>query len=84
MTARLLGGVLVGGQSRRMGRPKQLIEIGVTTMIEHVVAALGEEVDEILLLGAGPVPLVLESLSRVADAEECRGPMAGRWSPATW
>ena len=77
MTARLLGGVLVGGQSRRMGRPKQLIEIGGTTMIEHVVAALIEEVDEILLLGAGPVPLVLESLSRVADAEECRGPMAG-------
>jgi len=77
VTARLLGGVLVGGQSRRMGRPKQLIEIGGTTMIEHVVAALGEEVEEILLLGAGPVPVVLEGLSRVADAEECRGPMAG-------
>lgn len=77
MTARLLGGVLVGGQSRRMGRPKQLIEIGGTTMIEHVVAALDEEVEEILLLGAGRVPEALEGLSRIADAKGFGGPMAG-------
>jgi molybdopterin-guanine dinucleotide biosynthesis protein A len=77
MTGPLLGGVLVGGQSRRMGRPKQLVEIGDTTMIEHVVAALGGEVDQVTLLGAGPVPVALEGLSRVADAEDCRGPMAG-------
>lgn len=77
MTAPLLGGVLVGGQSRRMGRPKQLVEIGEITMIEHVVAALSEEVNEVVLLGDGPVPAALEGLARVADADGCRGPMAG-------
>ena len=60
-----------------MGQPKQLIEIGDITMIEHVVRALSEEVDEVVLLGAGPIPVALESLLRVADAEDCRGPMAG-------
>ena len=73
----LLGGVLVGGQSRRMGRPKQLVEIGETTMIEHVVAALHRGMDEVLLLGAGQVPASLEALKRVNDADGCRGPMAG-------
>lgn len=77
MTRPILGGVLVGGQSRRMGRPKQLLEIGGGTMVEHVVRALSGEVDEIVLLGGGPIPAGLASLSIVADADDCRGPMAG-------
>jgi molybdopterin-guanine dinucleotide biosynthesis protein A len=73
-----------------MGRPKQLVEIGNVTMIENVVHALENEVDEIVLLGAGPAPSTLDGLARVADAEGCRGPMAGilgalRWRPdACW
>ena len=77
MTVQLLGGVLVGGQSRRMGRPKQLVELGDLTMIEHIVGALSGEVDEIVLLGDGPVPASLDGFVRVADAEGCLGPMAG-------
>ena len=77
MTHPILGGVLVGGLSRRMGRPKQLVQVGDATMIEHVVRALSGEVDNVVLLGKGPIPATLETLSRVADAENCRGPMAG-------
>lgn len=77
MTVQLLGGVLIGGQSRRMGRPKQLVEIGNLTMIEQIVRALFAGVDEIALLGDGPVPASLDGLARVADADGCRGPMAG-------
>lgn len=77
MTAPLIGGVLVGGQSRRMGRPKQLVEVGESTMVERVVDSLSGAVDEIVLLGGGPVPASLEGLSRAADAGDCRGPMAG-------
>jgi len=73
----ILGGVLVGGLSRRMGRPKQLIEVGDGTMIEHVVCILSGEVHEVVLLGGGPVPATLEGLPRVADADDCQGPMAG-------
>jgi molybdopterin-guanine dinucleotide biosynthesis protein A len=60
-----------------MGRPKQLVEIGGGTMVEHVVRALSEEVDEVVLLGDSPVPAALANLSSVADAGGCRGPMAG-------
>ncbi len=60
-----------------MGRPKQLVEIGEGTMIEHVVRCLSEEVDEVVLLGGGPAPATLEGLSRVTDADDCQGPMAG-------
>jgi molybdopterin-guanine dinucleotide biosynthesis protein A len=73
----LIGGVLVGGQSRRMGRPKQLVEIGGKTMIESVVCALAGEVEEVMVLGDGPVPVSLENLSRIPDADGYRGPMAG-------
>lgn len=77
MTDSILGGVLVGGSSRRMGRPKQLIEIDDVTMTERVVRALVPEVDEVVLLGAGAVPVALETLARIEDAVACRGPMAG-------
>ena len=77
MTRPILGGVLVGGLSRRMGRPKQLVEIGDGTMIEHVVCALSGVVEEVVLLGEGQVPATLEAHSRVADADDCQGPMAG-------
>jgi molybdopterin-guanine dinucleotide biosynthesis protein A len=77
LTHPILGGVLVGGLSRRMGRPKQLVEIGGGTMIEHVVCALSGVVDEVVLLGGGLVPATLEALSRVVDANDCQGPMAG-------
>jgi len=77
MSLPVFAGVLVGGESRRMGRPKQFVEIGGCAMIEHVVRSVSEEVDEVVLLGGGPVPSSLEGLSRVADADGCRGPMAG-------
>ena len=77
MNPTVLGGVLVGGSSRRMGRPKQLLEIGGATMVERVVSALAAEVDEVFLIGAGPVPADIDGLSRVSDDDGCEGPMAG-------
>ena len=45
------GAVLVGGASRRMGRPKALIEVGGSPMVVRVAAALGAG-------GCAPVRLV--------------------------
>lgn len=64
----VLGGVLVGGASRRMGRPKALIQTGGTALGERVAAALAPHVAEVLLLGGGPAPPSLADLARVADA----------------
>jgi len=51
---RSAGLVLAAGSSRRMGKPKQLLEIDGRPMLEHIVArANGSRVDEVLVvLGA--------------------------------
>ena len=72
-----MGGVLIGGGSRRMGRPKHLIDTGGSTMVERVVAALAPLVDGLVLLGSGELPDPVAHLPRLADADGCHGPLAG-------
>jgi molybdopterin-guanine dinucleotide biosynthesis protein A len=67
-TAPLLGGLLVGGGSRRMGSPKALIEVDGLSLAERAAAALAPHVERVVLLGAGPVPAALAGLARLADA----------------
>ncbi|HMB52156.1 MAG TPA: molybdenum cofactor guanylyltransferase [Thermoanaerobaculia bacterium] len=76
-TPPLHGGLLVGGKSRRMGRPKALIEVGGTTLAERGAVVLAMAVDRLVLLGDGPVPNSLSALPRIADADDCEGPLAG-------
>ncbi len=83
----LFGGVLIGGASRRMGRPKQLIEYAGRSFLEHVVAAVTPHVGRVVLLGGGPVPAALAGLPRLNDPPGIAGPLAGmlaamRWAPA--
>lgn len=73
----LHGGLLVGGASRRMGRPKALVEVAGTTLAERAAASLAPAVERLVLLGAGPVPNSLGALPRLADAEDAAGPLAG-------
>jgi molybdopterin-guanine dinucleotide biosynthesis protein MobB len=86
----VVGGVLVGGASRRMGRPKQLLEVAGRPMVEGVASALHPHVDELVLLGDGPVTTSIAGARRLPDAPGIRGPLAGilaamRWAPhATW
>lgn len=82
--------LLVGGQSRRMGRPKSLLEVKGTTVLERLVAAVEPHAGRILLSGAGPVPDALVRLDRLPDIPGAQGPLAGilsamRWHPgARW
>jgi molybdopterin-guanine dinucleotide biosynthesis protein A len=93
------GGVLVGGASRRMGEPKQLLRFRGVTLVERAVAALTAHMAGVALLGDGAVPEALAGLPRVADVElpvarggrgPGAGPLAGmlaalRWKPqAAW
>lgn len=77
MNTSVLGGVLIGGCSRRMGHPKQLLDIGGATMVERIVSVMEAEVDDVVLSGAGPVPAAIDGLPRISDADGCEGPMAG-------
>jgi molybdenum cofactor guanylyltransferase len=94
--APLYGGLLVGGASRRMGRPKALLATADGTLAERAAAALRPAVERLVLLGDGPVPASLAGLPRLVDAAlpgaaaGPAGPLGGllaalRWAPqAAW
>ena len=74
----LLGGILIGGGSRRMGSPKVLLEWAGTTFVERIATALQSVVPEIVLLGSGSgLPASVAHHLRVADRPGTQGPIAG-------
>lgn len=85
-----LAGVLIGGQSRRMGEAKHLLLHDGRTWLSRIVEAAGQAADQVVLLGAGRVPRSLAHLARLPDVPGVGGPLAGmraaiRWRPdARW
>ncbi len=75
----VIAGVLVGGRSVRMGRPKALLPHPESrTFLEHVVRTARRVVREVVLLGGpGPLPEALRRVPCLADAQPERGPLAG-------
>ncbi len=76
-TPPLYAAILIGGKSRRMGRPKHLICTDSTTWLERTVALLESVCDNIVIIGAGELPPACTALPRVPDIEETDGPLAG-------
>lgn len=84
--ATILAGVLIGGASTRMGRPKALLRYKQHSLVEHVVDVVRPWVDDVVLLGAGACPDAFVDTPKIADAPNVSGPMSGilgalRWSP---
>lgn len=84
------GGLLLGGDSRRMGRNKALLEFGGRRFVDHVSEALSETCsDGVVLLGTAPEGLSGE-FEALVDVPDTVGPLAGmlaavRWDPrACW
>jgi molybdopterin-guanine dinucleotide biosynthesis protein MobB len=83
-------GILIGGGSTRMGRPKHMLRQGGRTYLERLQAAVAGRVDGVALIGAAEVPPAAEALPRIPDAPDVTGPLAGmlaamRWQPhAAW
>ena len=79
MSPRIAGGILAGGQSSRMGTPKEGIVLrDGRVMIEHVADALRPLVGKLLVVGASrgfdPARLGAE---RLDDRRPDTGPLAG-------
>jgi molybdopterin-guanine dinucleotide biosynthesis protein A len=79
--------LLIGGHSSRMGHPKHLIKgRNGLTWLENSVSLLRPFTQAIVLSGAGDVPDVLSSLTRISDVPDVQGPLTGilaamRWHP---
>ncbi len=76
--------VLVGGASRRMGQPKEAIEIDGRSLLARIADALAPAGAVKLLGGSGEA-----SLPRLLDVPNVRGPLSGilaalRWDAACW
>jgi molybdopterin-guanine dinucleotide biosynthesis protein A len=71
--------ILAGGESRRMGRPKALLPVGSTTLLEWQIDRLGTHFQETLVSAAGPdapLPPKLEA-KVITDLHVRSGPLAG-------
>jgi molybdopterin-guanine dinucleotide biosynthesis protein A len=82
----LRGGLLIGGKSRRMGRPKGLLRVKGATLMEKSVGTLLGVAGSAILLGSGEIPASLKAITRLPDVPGVTGPMAGmlaafRWDP---
>jgi glutamate dehydrogenase (NADP+)/cyclic pyranopterin phosphate synthase/molybdopterin-guanine dinucleotide biosynthesis protein A len=86
----VLGCVLIGGQSSRMGHPKHMIQKNGRTWIERTVEVLDQLTSRVIIAGTGTLPESVRDCDRLVDVPNVRGPMAGilaamRWSPrSSW
>ena len=81
-------GILIGGGSTRMGRPKHLIEDRGETWLKKSVAAVRGHVAQVVILGRHEVPAEFLTLTSLPDVEDTEGPLRGmlaamRWAPLT-
>lgn len=73
----VLGAILLGGGSRRMGRPKHLLVRNGASWLERIDRVLAGVVRETILVGAGELPPSFAMRARIADAAGVEGPVAG-------
>ncbi|QOJ13826.1 MAG: molybdenum cofactor guanylyltransferase [Planctomycetia bacterium] len=75
--APLRAAVLIGGQSRRMGEPKHLLQIAGRTFLERIVGALESNGIPVAVSGSGEIPSALKAIERVPDAPGVEGTLSG-------
>jgi len=84
------GCVLIGGASRRMGRPKHLLRTDGKTWLQGAADALAAVADRVAVAGGGVLPAAMAEVTRLPDVPDLEGPLAGilacmRWAPwVTW
>jgi len=79
-----LGGVLVGGASRRFGSDKALARVGGRSMAARAVETLRAVADPVVLLGDDGTLGRRLALPWRADARPGRGPLAGIATGLAW
>lgn len=80
---RIIGVILAGGHSRRMGgQDKALVELAGKRLFDHVLAALAPQVDEVIISGASDYGSGLANAADIPGGAE--GPVAGIRAACQW
>lgn len=73
-----IAGVLIGGQSRRMGTCKALLPIHETVFVDRIISVARTAADEVVLLGNDELSTPgSKGMFRLADEPRSGGPLAG-------
>lgn len=80
----VLGCILIGGKSSRMGQPKHLLVKDGQTWLQRTAECLGKVSQQVVVVGGGEMEGCL--LPQIPDVPDCQGPLAGllavmRWNP---
>ncbi len=73
----VLGAVLAGGRSARMGQDKSLLRLGGKTLIEHTVLLLRRFFEEVVVVADSPERFGFLGLEIVPDVHKEIGPLGG-------
>jgi molybdopterin-guanine dinucleotide biosynthesis protein A len=77
MSERVIGAVLAGGASRRMGEPKALVALGGRPLIAHAVAAVADAGLEPLVVAKPDSPVPDLGVTVLDEPAEPRHPLCG-------
>jgi molybdopterin-guanine dinucleotide biosynthesis protein A len=73
----VIGAILAGGESRRMGRDKAFLPFGGTTLVERVAARLREACADVFVVTNAPEPYAALGLRALPDALPERRSLVG-------
>jgi molybdopterin-guanine dinucleotide biosynthesis protein A len=73
----IVGAVLAGGESRRMGRDKALLTFGGSTLVGHAAGRLEQLLETVVVACGRPRDLGTPELPQLPDRFPGRGPLAG-------
>ena len=82
-TLPVTGVILAGGQSRRMGQNKALIQLGANSLIEHVIRRMRLVADELLLITNSPAEYVHLNVPMHGDILPGTGALGGIYTGLT-
>ena len=74
---KIIGAVLAGGSSSRMGRDKAFLPLNGSSMIQHVVGTLRSVFEEVVIVGGNAKSFEFLHLPVVSDRYKGCGPLAG-------
>jgi molybdopterin-guanine dinucleotide biosynthesis protein A len=73
----MTGIILSGGENKRMGKDKAFLTIAGIPMIEHVLKALRNATDRVIIVTNSPQAYASYDATVVTDASAKRGPLTG-------